>query len=45
LADGVTEGEVSMRWGDPLFGRIDLYVLVGVIALLAVAYVVRAALG
>lgn len=34
-----------MRWGDPLIGRIEPYVLVGVAALLAVAYVVRAAVG
>ena len=34
-----------MRWGDPLIGRIELYVLVGFAALLAVAYVVRFAIG
>jgi hypothetical protein len=34
-----------MRWGDPLIGRIELYVLLGVAALLAVAYVVRAVVG
>jgi hypothetical protein len=30
-----------MRWGDPLFGRIDMYVLLGVAVLLAAAYVVQ----
>lgn len=34
-----------MRWGDPLIGKIEMYVLAGVVALLAVAYVVRAAIG
>ena len=34
-----------MRWGDPLIGRIELYVLVGAAALLAVAYGVRIAVG
>ena len=33
-----------MRWGDPLIGRIELYVLVGVATLLVVAYVVRVAI-
>jgi hypothetical protein len=31
-----------MRWGDPLIGRMELYFLVGVAALLAVAALVRA---
>jgi hypothetical protein len=39
------EGEVRMRWGDPLFGRMELYCLVGVIAVLVVAYLVRAVVG
>ena len=30
-----------MRWGHPLIGRIDMYVLLGVAVLLAAAYVVR----
>ncbi len=34
-----------MRWGDPLIGRIEMYVLAGVAALLAVAYVVRVVIG
>jgi hypothetical protein len=39
------EGEVNMRWGDPLIGRLELYYLVGVAAVLAVAYIVRAVFG
>lgn len=31
-----------MRWGDPLIGRMELYFLAGVAALLAVASLVRA---
>jgi len=31
-----------MRWGDPLIGRMELYFLVGVAALLGVAALVRA---
>jgi hypothetical protein len=34
-----------MRWGDPLIGRMELYFLVGVAALLAVASLVRAVVG
>ena len=34
-----------MRWGDPLIGRIDLYVLLGVAVVLAAAYVVRSIVG
>ncbi len=34
-----------MRWGDPLIGRVELYFLVGVAALLGVAYVVQFAIG
>ena len=34
-----------MRWGDPLIGRMELYFLVGVGALLAVASLVRAVIG
>jgi len=34
-----------MRWGDPLFGRVELYFLTGVVALLAVAYLVQRAIG
>ena len=30
-----------MRWGDPLIGRIEMYVLLGVAVLLAGAYVVQ----
>jgi hypothetical protein len=39
------EGEVKMRWGDPLIGRMELYFLMGVIALLAAAHVIRAVVG
>jgi hypothetical protein len=31
-----------MRWGDPLIGRMELYFLVAVAAMLAVASMVRA---
>lgn len=34
-----------MRWGDPLFGRLELYVVVGVTAVLAVVYLIRAVVG
>lgn len=34
-----------MRWGDPLFGRMELYYLVAVVALLAVGYLIRAVVG
>ena len=34
-----------MRWGDPLIGRMDLYYLLGVAALLGAAYLVRAVVG
>jgi hypothetical protein len=34
-----------MRFGDPLIGRIELYVLLGVVVLSALAYVVRAVFG
>ncbi len=34
-----------MRWGDPLIGRAELYVLTGVAGLLAVAYVVQRWIG
>ena len=38
--DGI--GEVTnMRWGDPLIGRIEMYLLLGVAGLTAAAYVVR----
>jgi hypothetical protein len=43
-ANGERSGR-TMRWGDPLFGRVELYILVGVAALLAVAYVVQFARG
>jgi hypothetical protein len=33
-----------MRW-DPLFGRLDLYFLLGVIVVLASAYIVRSIVG
>jgi|KBSSwiS6_1023812.scaffolds.fasta_scaffold01186_6 hypothetical protein len=34
-----------MRWGDPLIGRMELYYIVAVAAVLAVAYLVRAVVG
>jgi hypothetical protein len=34
-----------MRWGDPLIGRMELYVLVGVAAVIGVAYLVRSVVG
>ena len=34
-----------MRWGDPLIGRIELYLLVAAGVLLGVAYLVRAVTG
>jgi len=34
-----------MRWGDPLIGRVEMYVLVVVVAALAVAYIVQGAIG
>jgi hypothetical protein len=34
-----------MRLGDPLFGRIEMYVLLGVAGVLAAAYVVRSIVG
>jgi hypothetical protein len=34
-----------MRWGDPLIGRLELYYVVGVAALMAVAYLIRAVVG
>jgi hypothetical protein len=34
-----------MRWGDPLIGRVELYFLVGVAALVAGASLVRAVIG
>src|SRR5262249_38141365 len=37
--------EVDMRFGDPLIGRMELYYLVGVAVLVAVAYLIRAAVG
>jgi hypothetical protein len=40
-----TEGEVNMRWGDPLIGRMELYYVVGVAVLMAVAYLIRAVVG
>jgi hypothetical protein len=36
---------LNMRWGDPLVGRMELYFMVGVAALMAVAYLVRAVVG
>jgi hypothetical protein len=44
-AELAAENEVNMRWGDPLIGRMELYVLVGVAALLGVAYLVRTVVG
>lgn len=34
-----------MRWGDPLIGRVEMYVLVVVAAVMAVAYIVQGATG
>ncbi len=34
-----------MRWGDPLIGRVEMYVLVVVAAVLAVAYIVQGSTG
>jgi hypothetical protein len=34
-----------MRWGDPLFGRLELYFVVGVAALMGVAYLIQAVVG
>jgi hypothetical protein len=44
-AEETAEVEVNMRWGDPLIGRMELYFLVGVAALLGIAYLVRAVVG
>jgi hypothetical protein len=30
-----------MRWGDPLIGRVEMYVLLGVTVVLAAEYVIR----
>jgi hypothetical protein len=34
-----------MRWGDPLIGRLELYYVVGIAALIGVAYLIRAVVG
>lgn len=34
-----------MRWGDPLIGRIELYYLVAIAAVLAIASLVRVVVG